>query len=551
MKRAILLIPCMFSVISILPAEAADNGRFIELTVTKGDNLINICGKYLENPGKWPEIGRVNHLKDCNMIHPGQKLMIPVWLTKGVPADGTVTYARGDVSVLPKRPSQWQPLQLNDQVRQGSLVRTGHDSGVEIMFDDGTSILQRQDTVLGLQASECKGKDNLLRRLRLSAGRVLTRVRRATGRETRFEIHTPSATAVARGTDFRVSSGMLRETTSEVLAGSIDVNAMGKTVSVHEGEGTRINRGKPPLPPRKLLKPPSPPSLASPFNTMPLELPYRGVEGAVAYRFLLSRDPEGKELLQDKVYPMKEPATARELEDGRYFIQASSIDEQGIEGLPSQPLEITVRVHPLPPFVQTPSEGARYRGSSLEFKWLKVQDARHYQVQAAADRRFPDGTTETEETGGTEFRHRFAGFGGYFFRVRSVAADGYAGAWSDIISFNIDPPPPSPELEKPELTGGELRIRWGNRGDKRKYHCQVSMDREFKSTLIDTRLDKPEITMSAPDKPGAYHVRISTIDPDGCEGDFSPPQTFEIKRRWPYAVGGALGIAGAILLILL
>ncbi|MEA5113364.1 MAG: FecR domain-containing protein [Geobacteraceae bacterium] len=551
MKRTMLLIPCIFSIISILPAGAADNGQFVELSVTKGDSLVNICRKYLQDPGKWPEIGRVNKLKDNNRINPGQRLKIPVRLLRGVPADGTVTYVRGDVAVLPERMSQWQALQRNDHVRQGSLMRTGHDSGVEIVFDDGTSILQKQDTVLGLQTSEYKGNDHLLRRLRLSSGRVLTKVRRATGKETRFEIRTPSATAVARGTDFRVSSGMSQETTSEVLEGSVDVAAMGKTVAVHEGEGTRINKGKPPLPPRKLLQPPVPPRITSPLNSMPIQLPFQGVEGSVAYRFLLSRDAEGKELLQDKVYPVKEPATATGLKDGRYFIQAASIDGQGIEGPASPAVEITVRTHPLPPFVQTPSEGAKHRGNTLKFKWLQVQDAKRYQFQTAADREFREAAAYTEETGDTEFSHRFSEFGTFYFRVRSVAADGYAGAWSDAVSFTIAPPPPSPEMEKPALAKGELRIRWGNRGAKVNYHCQVSMDREFKSTLIDTRLDKPEIAMSAPDKPGVYYVRTSTIDPDGCEGDFSPAQTFEIKRRWPYAAGAALGVAGIILLILL
>jgi len=52
--------------------------------------------------------------------------------------------------------------------------------------------------------------------------------------------------------------------------------------------------------------------------------------------------------------------------------------------------------------------------------------------------------------------------------------------------------------------------------------------------------------MPAPEEPGVYQVRASTIDSDGFEGDFSPPQTFEIKRKWPYAAGAALGIVGGV-----
>jgi len=550
MMKAMLPVLCIITAFFILPASAADNDQFIVLTVTRGDSLVNICSRYLQNPGKWPEIGRVNRLKDNDRIMPGQRLKIPVWLLRGIPANGNAAYVSGQVQILPARQSRWQTLARNDPVPQGSMVRTGRNSGVEILFDDGTSILQRQDTLLGLEKSEYKGENHLVRRLKLAAGRMLTKVRSATGKVNRFEIRTPSATAVARGTDFRVSSGKIKETTSEVLEGAIEVKARGKVVPVREGEGIRVNQGDSPLNPRKLLSPPSPLQLSSTFNTSPVHLSFKGVEGAVAYRFQLSRDPDGKDLLQDRAYPVKEPATTGSLEDGKYFIHVSSIDDQGIEGPTSLPEEITIRVHPLPPFIQNPAEGARYKGNTLRYRWLKVADARRYQVQTATDRDFRDTTGDTEGTGDTEHVNRFEKFGAHFFRIRSVAADGYTGAWSDPVSFTIDPPPPSPEVGKPEREKGLFHIRWSNRGEKRTYHCQVSMDKEFNNLLVDTKPDKPELTMPAPEKPGVYHVRISTIDPDGCEGDFSPPQTFEIKRRWPYAAG-ALGIVGAILLILL
>jgi hypothetical protein len=47
-----------------------------------------------------------------------------------------------------------------------------------------------------------------------------------------------------------------------------------------------------------------------------------------------------------------------------------------------------VRVNPLPPYLQTPVEGAEYRGNKVEFKWLKVKDAVRYYLQVAEDREF-------------------------------------------------------------------------------------------------------------------------------------------------------------------
>ncbi|MDD3294994.1 MAG: hypothetical protein PHG20_09950 [Geobacteraceae bacterium] len=45
----------------------------------------------------------------------------------------------------------------------------------------------------------------------------------------------------------------------------------------------------------------------------------------------------------------------------------------------------------------------------------------------------------------------------------------------------------APEVDKPELDSSELRIRWGNRGENRTYHCQVSKDTDFKRLLVDKK----------------------------------------------------------------
>jgi hypothetical protein len=48
--------------------------------------------------------------------------------------------------------------------------------------------------------------------------------------------------------------------------------------------------------------------------------------------------------------------------------------------------------------------------------------------------------------------------------------------------------------------------------------------------LTERKVDRPEIVLPRPEEPGVYYVRTSTIDPTGYEGEFSVPQSFEIKR---------------------
>jgi hypothetical protein len=454
----------------------------------------------------------------------------------------------------------WKALQPNDLVRQGHLIRTGRESAAEIAFDDGTSFFQRPETTLGLNVSQRKGGSHIFQRLILETGRMLMKVRQATGQESRIEIHTPSATAVARGTDFRVSVDSVDAMTSEVLQGTVDVEAMKQSVVLKGGEGTLVKKGEPPMKPRKLLPPPSPLDLQPLYRTMPFVLKFGTVEGAAAYRLQLSTDPEGRDVIREKVVGVAEALELDRLEDRTYYLHARSIDGIGIEGLPLTPQAIRVRIHPLPPFTQEPADGVQFKGKSVSFRWMKVPSATRYELQVSPDREFRDPPVKQLQTDAVSHDQTFADFGSYYFRIRSLAPDGYKGIWSDTIAITLVPPPPSPPMEKPAVEDKELRIRWRNQGEKMSYRCQIALEESFQNPILEKKVDRPEISLPKPEAPGIYYVRTSTIDPTGYEGGFSSPQSFEIKpvevvkpvevkRDWTGLY--ILGIMGLLMLLLL
>jgi hypothetical protein len=550
--------------ISLLPVMGwADDDRTIELTVVKNDNLINLCGKYLEDPSRWPEIGRINRLRDFDLIHPGKILIIPIRLLKGVPMAGRVLFIKGDVTVQTAKGNPWKVLLPNDLVHPGHLIRTGRESAVEIAFDDGTSFFQRSETTLGLNTANRRGGSHIFQQLSLEAGRMLMKVRRATGQESRIEIQTPSATAVARGTDFRVSVDSAEAMTSEVIEGTVDVEAMKQSVVLKEGEGTLVKKGEPPLKPRKLLPPPSPLDLRPLYRTMPVVLKFGEVKDAAAYRLQLSTDPEGRDVIREKAVGVAEALELDRLEDGTYYLQGRSIDGIGIEGLPLAPQAVRVRVHPLPPFTREPADGTQFKGKSVSFRWMKVPNAARYELQISPDLGFRDLPGKSAQTDAVSHEQTFADFGSYFFRIRSLALDGYEGIWSDTIAFTLIPPPSAPSLEKPAVDDQELRIRWRSQGEKMSYRCQIALEDGFLNPIIERKVDRPEISLPKPEAPGIYYVRTSTIDPTGYEGGFSPPQSFEIKPPVvvkevkkdctnAYILGTSIvGILGVLLLILL
>ena len=285
-KRGAILLLFLFLLLPL--AVHADDDHSIEFVVKNGDNLYKICEKILENPEDWRWVAMVNRIKNPRMIFPGQKLIIPTRLLMGVPVDGIVTFVKGDASIKLKNAQEWKTLQLNDTITQGDRIRTGAASAIEITFENDFSIFLRPGTTLEITAARKKSAVYLLYKLFLDIGKTISRIKKSTGKETRFEIQTPSAVAAARGTEFRAGVDSDITTRLEVLAGKINVQAASKEVEVKAGEGTAVKKDKPPAIPKKLLPPPNLTNLLPLYREMPLEFQFEIAPGAVGYRIMLA-----------------------------------------------------------------------------------------------------------------------------------------------------------------------------------------------------------------------------------------------------------------------
>ena len=512
-------------------AHASEDPTF-ELTVTKGDFLINICKKYLENSKGWPEIGALNSLKNPDRIYPGQRLLIPVRLLRGIPLACEVTFLKGDVRVRKESMGPWIPLRLGDRMTEGNSVQTGHESAVELTFEDGATFFLRPDTLLKVEIAQRKTPVHILQDFFMDVGRVFVRIRGATGIDSRRKIRTPSAVASTRGTEFRVSVDSEGSTRSEVLKGTIEVGAGNQSIVLQEDEGTWVKRGEPPLSPRRLLPPPMPVDLKPIYKQIPFQITFEQIKDSPQLRVMVSVDQDSKNIVQEKVIPTGEAMDISGLQDGAYYLFTQSIDGVGLEGPLSKPYPLKLRVNPSPPFIQLPRNDTEFRERSIEIRWLKVEDAASYDVQVAED---PDFTLLREEKVGVREKSYKTGeldFKKYYFRVKSVAADGYEGDWSSVGRFVVIPPPPSPALEEPETGVKTIQLRWRSLDGIQNFHFQMAKDKEFREILVDQRINQSSVLIPKP-KPGVYYVRTSSIDSKGYEGEFSKPQSFEIKPPSP------------------
>ena len=160
-RIALFFLPLFFLVASSVHAT---DQHTIDFIVKSGDNLYDICEKILEDPKDWRWVAMVNRLKNPRRIFPGQKLIVPVRLLKGLPVDGVVTFIKGDVQLNLEKKSEWKTLNLNDTISQGNWIRTGKESAAEISFGNDFSVFLRPNTTIEIMAARRKGALYLLRR---------------------------------------------------------------------------------------------------------------------------------------------------------------------------------------------------------------------------------------------------------------------------------------------------------------------------------------------------------------------------------------------------
>ena len=520
----------------------------LKITVTKSDTLIGICENNLEKPAFWQEVARFNRMKNPDLIYPGDVILIPAHLLKGKQVPATLRFAKGDVALYSETTKEWQPLPLNSKIEEGNKVRTGAASAAEYEYEDGHTVLQRADTTVQVKTARSSSVSSRYR-LSLSAGRAITKIMKATGKETRFQVETPTAIAGVRGTVFRSSVDPDGASRFESFDDTVEVEARNSIVQVKSGEGTFVSKAEAPTTPRKLLPYPALLQPSPLYKKLPVRLAFEKVEGAVSYRILLARDREVRDIVTERVIAPQDTFDLATVEDGTYYLQSASVDNLGLEGLPSEPVETRIRVNPVAPFIEIPRDQAVYPGASLTCKWLKVADASRYHVQIAEDNEFSRLVQDRSDVTTTEYATGNLDFKNYYFRVSSIASDNYQGEWSDTLMFTLELPPPTPPptVEGPKVEGKEITIRWQDLGEGVTYRFQMADEASFGKILTDQKVQHSEITLEKPKKPGTYYVRTNAVDQWGQEGKFSSPQSFEVKGS---SRAGLLAVVAAIVLIL-
>ena len=507
-----------------VPACAAEPEPTYTYVTQRGDTLIGISQEYLENPALWNRLQKLNRVREPRRMAIARTLKIPVRLLRTTPMPARVVQVQGDAT------SGGAKIEPGSLVLPGADIKTGDDGFVMLELPVGSQLkVQAQSQVrfdrLHAYPTPTGMYDSSIG---LTGGRIDSRAAPQRGPGSRFEIHTPSAAAGVRGTDFRVSVDPQSEATrSEVLEGVVGVSASNATVPVGAGFGTVVEPNRPPSPPRRLSGAPDVSRLPALQERIAFRFALAPVADAAAYRARIAVDREFNNVVADVV--SKNPDTGFSgLADGDYWLAVRTIDANGLEGYEARhPFRLKAR--PEPPFIREPQDRAVSRGSSATFAWTLAEGADRYHFQLARDPGFADVLVDDAAVKGD--RRQLGGLrpAGYHWRVASVRSDGDHGPFSSVREFTQRAAPANPELQLAD--DKTLTVSWtGEPGQV--FRFQIARDPDFASLIEETTLNEPRITRPKPG-PGSYYVRTQATDPDGFVGPYSSTQRFDIPQPPP------------------
>lgn len=501
----------------------------------KGDNLWNLTARFLIDQSYWVRLVRLNHIKRPREMPPGSQVRVPLAWLKVQPAAVQVVNLRGQVVYLVPGLEE-QKLLNNTRLHSGDRLRVGEDASVLLEFSDGTRQLLGGGTEIELVRinvfSNTGIGDTTVRVLRGKTENTVPT------KGTRFEIRTPSANTSVRGTHFRVKVPASRQSVCQVetLAGAVHVQSREGRLMLAAGFGTVVEEGKAPVPAVRLLPAPHISDLPALLRHLPVEIRWKPINGATAYRILVSEQgDDAVPVLDSRVNHHRLSTSA--LPDGRYRVRLRAIDAAGLDGEESI-VEFELDARPVPPVSIAPPDDATVRSTSVDFAWSTPPQVSGYHFQLSSDAQFQALVADIGGLSKTSASVASLKPGSWYWRVASTH-NGEQGAWGVVQQFLLKPAPLAPVVET-VTDKKSLHLHWQKGNPGQRYRLQLTEDPAFSELLADKVLDEPSWLVQRSQSP--MHFRLRVIDDDGYEGAWSPVQTVYPESE-PWYIFGIPAIA--------
>jgi len=546
----LFLLFCLVLLLSASPGMAQDD-TLVPLHVQRGTNLIRIARQYCQHPSDWKTIARINHLQSPYIIYADSTILIPLNILRTKEISATVISLKGKPQLV-DRDKKASPLHKGDAVFPGQTVVTRDDEYVHLIYPDNKHSRIGPESKMLLVYLMRLADDNLQAEFFLEQGRMTNAIERRLKANEHFRTRTPMAITGIRGTEFRIRLEDEQSSVVETLKGKVALSAAGKNVLVRKGQGVRVKKGQPPAPPRPLPPPPSLPELQPVYRTLPIHIAAPEQKNRSAFHLRITSDAKGLDTLVDQSVHPSENFSIASLPDGLYSLFLSAVDQQGFESLPAGPAHLKIRTKPGAPIISSPNNGQKFFTKTVKIRWLKSDEADHYELQLARDNAFTDLIAHTSVKDSVYITPDLQP-GRYFFRVRLVARDGFETLYSTAIDWQI--------MEQPRLgalsgstAGGKdgITLRWPPMANMKSYGIQIAADKNFTNIIAEQDgLSEPAYTINFLIVAGTYYVRIRSTTEDGLVSPWSPPQEMVVEsdNSWLPHILGILGFAALALIL--
>jgi len=425
--RAILLVLALALQSGEAAASPPPQDAEVLYRVRAGDNLYSLAERHLLRTSDFAIVQRLNRIVDPYHLPVRRTLRIPRKLLRYDRLRAKVTAFRGTVRIV-QRDGSALAARLGQEIAEGAEITTGANSFITIQLPDRSVVTMPSQSRIAVSRLRRYGLTGGIERLfSIVTGRARAIVRPMRGDEDNFRFSTPVAVSAVRGTEFRMSYRPKDEVaTTEVLEGTVAVGAETKPEAtiVRAGFGTASNTDK-------ALPLPAAPALLRPgaiqdeerlrFNLQPMP-------GTVGYRVQIAQDAG----FLDVVSEAGAPSPLVELDslpDGTWFVRASAIDRNGLEGL-ADTYSFQRRLNTLTTALEQRRTG-RFR--EYLFRWEPEGEGTHqfrFQLKKAAG----DGPALVDEPGLTARRLILTNVppGDYVWRVHTLQFIDHTayGKWS-------------------------------------------------------------------------------------------------------------------------
>ncbi len=267
---------------------------------------------------------------------------------------------KGIVDTKKPEESIWKDAKINQELIEKERLRTLEKSMGTIMFVDGNAfnLYENSMAVIGTMKEDVLEKTSETKIIILRGDALF--YLKTMGNKKSFSVLSPEMESNIHSANFKTSRDDTKITRISNYDGEIDVKAKGEKVTVKKNEGTKVETGKKPSPPQKLVRPPG---IVMPFPSQiyfsnKVRIAWQNVKGASKYGVEISKHPD----FAQRTYSVKTQSNNllwKVEKGGLYFLRIYSIDNQGLEGPFSPAVEFYVDIDLSPPYlaVHTPLNG--------------------------------------------------------------------------------------------------------------------------------------------------------------------------------------------------